>query len=166
MRPEIYMNQFLKNCDSKDQLNPSSISGMASELQEHWPYLDCPSRSSMSLWKSEWRTYGTCGKSMLNQTQYFKAALNLKKKVNFLDVLIKAGIKPDGQFYKLNDASEAIRKAIGYEPRLFCIKDKSGNSLLNLISGCTLDGAQYNYCIGTLGYKSNCGPSFKFPPLK
>ncbi|KAK9164300.1 hypothetical protein Syun_005202 [Stephania yunnanensis] len=158
------MNEDLKNCDPKDQLNPSKISDLTSELQRYWPSLACPSRSNMRYWKNEWSTYGTCGNYVLNQTQYFKAALNLKKEVNLLDVLIKGGIKPDGGSYDLYNASETIRMAVGYMPGIFCVKDKAGKTLLNLIIGCTVDGINYDDCPGMLG--SDCGPSFKFPPLK
>ncbi|KAK9129708.1 hypothetical protein Sjap_010195 [Stephania japonica] len=162
LRPQNFMNEDLRNCEPKDQLIPSQISNMTSELKKRWPSLDCPSRGNMRYWKSEWTTYGTCGNYVLNQTQYFKTALLLKSEVDLLKVLIKAGIKPDGGLYDFNTAFEAIRIATGYMPGIFCVKDKAGNRLLDTIVGCTVEGTKYNDCPGMWG--SDCGSTFKFPP--
>ncbi|OIT05646.1 PREDICTED: intracellular ribonuclease LX-like [Nicotiana attenuata] len=61
---------------------------------------------------------------------YFQAALALKEKVNLLQFLNDAGIKPDGGFYSYEAIKEAIEKGIGHTVGVECITDLFGNSQL------------------------------------
>nr|XP_023876183.1 ribonuclease 1-like [Quercus suber] len=66
----------------------------------------------------------------------FEAALNLKKKVNLLQILRIARIEPDDGFYSLENIVKAIIKGIGHTPRIGCNKDSDGNSQLYQIYFC------------------------------
>lgn len=70
----------------------------AKSLERNWPSLSCPSSTSSSSSKKlrmqEWQKYGTCAESLFGgQYQYFRAALNLRKKVDLLKILSIAGQK-------------------------------------------------------------------------
>ncbi|KAK7838779.1 ribonuclease 3 [Quercus suber] len=52
---------------------------------------------------------GTCSESQLGQHEYFEAVLNLKKKVNLLQILRIARIEPDDGFYSLDNIVKAGR---------------------------------------------------------
>lgn len=60
-------------------------------MQRNWPTLACPSGSGVQFWEHEWEKHGTCSESVLDQHAYFQTTLNLKRKVNLLQVLKNAG---------------------------------------------------------------------------
>ena len=82
-------------------------------LQKDWPSLSCPSSNGFRFWSHEWEKHGTCSESQIDQHDYFEAALNLKKKVNLLQILRIARIEPDDGFYSLDNIVRAIIKGIG-----------------------------------------------------
>ncbi|XP_075659259.1 ribonuclease 3-like [Castanea sativa] len=94
--------------------------------------LSCPSSNGFRFWSHEWEKHGACSESesQLDQHEYFEAALNLKKKVNLLQILRIAIIEPDDEFYSLDNIVKAIIKGIGHTPRIGCNKDSDGNSQL------------------------------------
>ena len=92
-------------------------------LQKDWPSLSCPSSNGFRIWSHEWEKHGTCSESQVDQHDYFEAALNLKKKVNLLQILRVARIETDDGFYSLDDIVRAIIKGIGHTPRIECNKD-------------------------------------------
>ena len=59
----------------------------------------------------------------LDQHEYFEAALNLKKKVNLLQILRIARIEPNDGFYSLDNTVKAIIKGIEHVSRIGCNKD-------------------------------------------
>lgn len=67
------------------------ISVLISRMQQDWPTLGCPSNSGTTFWSHEWNKHGTCSESVLNQHAYFKSALNLKSKLDLLQILQSAG---------------------------------------------------------------------------
>ena len=105
-------------------------------LQKDWPSLSCPSSNGFRIWSHEWEKHGTCSESQLDQHDYFEAALNLKKKVNLLQILRVARIEPDDGFYSLDNIVRAIIKGIGHTPRIECNKDSQGNSQFYQIYFC------------------------------
>ena len=84
--------------------------------QKDWPSLSCPSSNGFRFWSHEWEKHGACleSESQLEQHEYFEAALNLKKKVNLLQILKIARIEPDDGFYSLDNIVKAIIKGIGH----------------------------------------------------
>ena len=99
-------------------------------LQKDWPSLSCPSSNGFRFWSHEWEKHGTCSESQIDQHDYFEAALNLKKKVNLLQILRIARIEPDDGFYSLDNIVRAIINGIGHTPRIECNKGSHGNSQL------------------------------------
>ncbi|KAK7813352.1 ribonuclease 1 [Quercus suber] len=70
----------------------------------------------------------TCSESILNQHEYFQVALNLKDKVDLLQILESARIHPDGSSYSLSSISDAVKGAIGYALGIECNVDALGKS--------------------------------------
>ena len=98
------------------------------------------------------KKHGACSESQLDQHEYFEAALNLKKKVNPLQILRIARIEPNDGLYSLDNIIKAIIKGIGHTPRIGCNKDSDGNSQLY----------QIYFCVDSFGAKI-----IKYPvPLK
>ena len=79
-------------------------------LEKDWPSLSCPSSNGFRIWSHEWEKHGTCLESQIDQHDYFEAALNLKKKVNLLQILRIARIEPDDEFYSLDKLVRAKNK--------------------------------------------------------
>uniref|UniRef100_A0A7N2L9Q4 Pentatricopeptide repeat-containing protein n=1 Tax=Quercus lobata TaxID=97700 RepID=A0A7N2L9Q4_QUELO len=66
---------------------------LISRMQVSWPTQACPSSIGSSFWSHEWEKNGTCSNSILDQHEYFQASLNLKDKVDLLQILESAGEK-------------------------------------------------------------------------
>ncbi|KAL0003875.1 hypothetical protein SO802_011436 [Lithocarpus litseifolius] len=109
-----------------------NLSDFMTNLQKDWPSLSCPSSNGFRFWSREWEKLGACAESesQLDQHEYFEVALNLKKKVNLLQILRIARIEPDDGFLSLDNILKAIIKGIGHTPRIGCNKDSDGNSQL------------------------------------
>ncbi|CAM8879779.1 unnamed protein product [Rhodiola kirilowii] len=150
------------NCDPRNLFNPSQVKDLLPQLRKVWPSLSCPSSSGAYKWAREWETRGMCSKTVLNQHQYFQAAIKLKPKANILSILTKAGIRPNGGFYSKYSISEAIRTSIGYEPYIECNVDKSGNSQLYQVHVCVdTSASKIIECPGMP--QGGCGSKLKFP---
>ena len=98
-------------------------------------------------------------KSQIDQHDYFEAALNLKKKVNLLQILRVARIEPDDGFYSLDNIVRAIIKGIGHTPRIECNKDSHGNSQLYNIYLC-VDSSRSKIIVSSASKRKMC---FKSP---
>ncbi|XP_059639099.1 extracellular ribonuclease LE-like [Cornus florida] len=85
--PFYFNGTFPTYCNPHSSFNLSKISDLTKIMQQNWPSLACPRSDSKSLWSREWQKYGTCSESLLNQHQYFEAALNLKEKIHLLKIL-------------------------------------------------------------------------------
>lgn len=83
-------------------------------MQKDWPSLSCPSTNGSKIWKHEWTTRGTCSVATLDQHSYFEAALNMKEKINILQILKNAGKSPYQYsnliFYKLGLVTRDVIK--------------------------------------------------------
>lgn len=131
-------------------------------MQEEWPTLACPSGNGEAFWEHEWEKHGTCSESNLDQHAYFEAALTLKKQVDLLQALKKAGINPDGKTYSLEDIKDAIKGASGFTPWVECNKDQSGNSQLYQVYLCVeTSGSQLIEC--PVFPHGSCGSEIEFP---
>ncbi|XP_049932550.1 uncharacterized protein LOC116249964 [Nymphaea colorata] len=82
---------YPSHCDNGSPFLPSEISDLRDEMEKQWPSLSCPSSDGTSFWSHEWERHGACSESVLDQHQYFQAALNLKTQLNLLHILTKAG---------------------------------------------------------------------------
>ncbi|KAL3731682.1 hypothetical protein ACJRO7_028546 [Eucalyptus globulus] len=134
--PNYNDGTYPSNCNNDNAFEKSEISDLIGGLEKNWPSLTCPSSDDTKFWTHEWDKHGTCSESELDQHEYFEAALKLKEKVNLLQNLKNAGIKPNNEFYSIDSVKEAIKEAIGFEPGLECNKDSSGNSQIYQIFVC------------------------------
>lgn len=140
------------------------IDDLISSMQENWPTLACPSSDGTHFWTHEWEKHGTCSESILDQHAYFQAALDLKEKVNLLQALTDAGIKPDGSFYSLDSIKDAIREGTGFTPGIECNVDASHNRQLYQVYFC-VDTSGTNLIECPKYPRSKCGSRIEFPPF-
>ena len=98
----------------------NQISSLSHDLESYWANIRCPSNNGRSSWRSKWKSYGVC--SGFSQPDYFKAGLDLLQKADIAFHLIKKGIQPDYNLYKVDDIKSAIAEGIGAEPLIRCSK--------------------------------------------
>lgn len=73
------------------------ITDLIPRAEAYWPSLSCAggnktennktSSDNTRFWKHEWDKHGTCSDTILDQRSYFEAALNLKDRVDLLQIL-------------------------------------------------------------------------------
>eukprot|EP00253_Pinus_taeda_P004204 PITA_04204 len=119
------------SCDDSNPLTTEQISDMTWKLNHYWVSLDCPSSDSFQFWEQEWLEHGTCSENVLNQTDYFAAAVRLKEEVDVLGSLEKGGVRPDGEGYFLNTILNAVPGG-----GIMCNKNESGDVQLYQIYLC------------------------------
>ncbi|XVE53229.1 hypothetical protein DITRI_Ditri02bG0187300 [Diplodiscus trichospermus] len=150
------------NCDPDSRFDKSEISELIGTMEKEWPTLSCPSNDGTKFWTHEWEKHGTCSESELDQREYFEAALKLKEKSKLLQALTNAGIKPNDEFYDLQDMRDAIKEAVGFTPGIECNVDSSNNSQLYQVYLCVdTSGSDFIKC--PLLPRSKCGSSIQFP---
>ncbi|CAA2963077.1 ribonuclease 3-like [Olea europaea subsp. europaea] len=132
----IHNNKSPSNCNGSSPFDQTMISDLMGRMQNCWPTVACPRNSGTKFWSHEWKKHGTCSESVLDQHAYFEAGLNIKDKVNLLQILENAGIKPDDKFYKVDDIKEAIKAGTGHTPAIECNNDPSRNSQLYQVYLC------------------------------
>ncbi|KAJ9709316.1 hypothetical protein PVL29_001002 [Vitis rotundifolia] len=160
--PNYEDGSYPSNCDSSNPYDESKISDLIRSMQEEWPTLACPSGNGSKFWAHEWDKHGTCSESLLSQHQYFEAALDLKKDVDLLQILKKAGIRANGESYTLNNIKNAIKDAVGITPWIECNVDSSGNSQLYQVYLC-VDTSGKNIIECPVMPRGKCGSSIEFP---
>ncbi|XP_057493090.1 extracellular ribonuclease LE-like [Actinidia eriantha] len=161
--PNYEDGTYPSNCDPQSPFDESEISDLTSRMQSEWPSLACPSSNGSKFWAHEWNKHGTCSQSVLNQHDYFAAVLNLKNKVNLLQILISAGIIPNGQLYSIESIKEAIRGASGHSPWIECNVDPCGNSQLYQIYQCVDTSALTIIECPVLPRGRGCDSKIEFP---
>ena len=137
---------------------------MQGSLRQAWPSFTCP-QIGRKFWVHEWNKHGTCSKSVLSETAYFQAAINLKNKVNILQALAKAGITPNNQMYPLKAIKKAIARATGgFHPWVDCNHDAQGKSQIWQVSMCVdKSGTRLVNCPFLPKGRGVCAARVKFP---
>ncbi|KAL4346735.1 hypothetical protein GQ457_17G015890 [Hibiscus cannabinus] len=153
---------YPSDCDPDARFDKSEISDLIPTMEKEWPTLSCPSNDGIKFWTHEWTKHGTCSESELDQRQYFEAAIALKRKANLLHALTDAGIKPNDEFYKMEEIRDAIKEGVGYTPGIECNVDQSGNSQIYQVYLCVdTSGSDFIEC--PLLPRARCGSSIQFP---
>ncbi|KAK4399805.1 Extracellular ribonuclease LE [Sesamum angolense] len=134
---------------------------MEPRMEVSWVSLSCKNNET-TFWTHEWDKHGTCSESVLDQHSYFEAALNIKDKVNLLQILEAAGIHPDDKFYKVDDIEEAIKAGSGYTATVQCNSDLSGNAQLFEVYLC-VDASGKDLIECPVIPTKKCNPSIQFP---
>ncbi|CAM8881245.1 unnamed protein product [Rhodiola kirilowii] len=134
--PNYKDGSYPSNCDSDSPFDESQVSELISNMEVNWPTLACPSGDGIKFWTHEWDKHGTCSESVLNQREYFQAALDLKGKTNLLQALTSAGVRPNDGFYSMEKIKNAITEGVGFEPYVECNVDTSGNSQIYQVYMC------------------------------
>eukprot|EP00253_Pinus_taeda_P006658 PITA_06658 len=153
---------YPSNCDSSNPFDPSQISDLRDELNQEWGSLACPSSDSLKFWQHEWEKHGTCSESVLNQHDYFAAALRLKDSVDLLGALEQSGLRPDGGKHSLSSIQNAVQGATGNTAGIECNTDESGNDQLYQIYLCVNSSAS-NFISCPVLPSSTCSSQVAFP---
>lgn len=120
----------------------------------HWPNLKQP--NYLDFWVSQYDKHGTCCIPKFQIQQYFQLCLDIKLRIDLLQLLGTAGIMPHPtRQYTVNDFVNAIKPAIGNAfPTIVC-NGWSDKSFLREIRLCLdSDGNQYINC-PSLSYSCN-----------
>ncbi|VFQ88678.1 unnamed protein product [Cuscuta campestris] len=156
------------NCSTTTKYQPSKIADLVPSLEKNWPSLSCPSRDSKNLWREKWVESGTCSESLLNQHDYFAAALRVQKQINLLKLLADAGIKANGTYYPGEAINKAIRKAGLGDAAVTCREDEKGlTTVLDKIMLCADTKGNKHRCPGSAFWicDSRNGNAVLFPSL-
>ncbi|XP_050235975.1 ribonuclease 3-like [Mercurialis annua] len=160
--PNYNDGSYPSSCNPDSIYDKSQLSDLTSSLQKNWPTLACPTGDGHKFWSHEWIKHGTCSESELDQHDYFQSALNLKAKLNLLQILNNAGIKANDGFYELSSIEEAIKEATGYTPGIECNVDGSKNSQLFQIYMCVnTSGSDLIQC--PILPRGRCADQVQFP---
>ncbi|KAH9603533.1 hypothetical protein KSS87_003826 [Heliosperma pusillum] len=153
---------FPYNCGGGN-FNEALIKPMQDRLRKEWPSVTCPD-IGRKFWVHEWNKHGSCSKSVLAEIPYFQAALNIKYKVNLLQALAKAGIRPNNQLYPLKAFKKAIAQATGFHPWIDCNHNSQGQSQIWQVSMCVdRTGTRLKNCPFLPRGPGNCASKIKFP---
>ncbi|KAF8021468.1 hypothetical protein BT93_G1800 [Corymbia citriodora subsp. variegata] len=153
---------YPSNCNPENSFDKSEISDLIGSLEKNWPSMTCPSSDDTKFWTHEWEKHGTCSESELDQHEYFEAALKLKQKVNLLQFLENAGIKPNNEFYSVESVKEAIKEGTRFEPGLECNVDSLRDSQIYQIFVCVdTSGSELIEC--PVFPRSRCASKVQFP---
>ncbi|KAL6983482.1 ribonuclease T2 [Sarracenia purpurea var. burkii] len=166
--PNYNDGSYPSYCDPDNPFDQSQVLDLTNRMKREWPSLGCPSSSDGSkLWAHEWNKHGTCSESILNQHDYFRTALNLKNRLNLLQILTNAGIKPNGQQYSLESIEDAIRSGgTEHSPWIQCNLDPTGNSQLYQIYQCIdASGSTIIDCPVPPSSHQSCAHTIEFPPF-
>ena len=99
------------------------IADMEADLRRSWGTLSCRSKDAMDFWSHEWSRHGTC--SGMPQHAYFRAALDLKARLDLTGALLDAGIVPsDEAEYCLGRVRDAVAAATGGAVMVECNRSK------------------------------------------
>jgi len=165
--PTNYQGRSPQNCCygnknsvyCRQQFNPKKVPGLEDKLNWYWASIrytgsQCLTKANFEFWRHEWEKHGTC--SRLYWKQYFQNTISLRKRedINLLEALKTAGIKPNGNDYKLTDIEDAIQQSTGKHPRIRCNKNREGKSQL----------FEVFVCVELHAYKlMDCPPSQIYP---
>ncbi|XP_010271085.1 PREDICTED: extracellular ribonuclease LE-like [Nelumbo nucifera] len=143
----------------------AALRGLIRRMQRNWSSFSCPSSNSESFWAYQWKKYGTCSLPTFGtQHAYFKAALDLKDRVDLLQILEDEGIKPTGQYYSREKIIQAVRTATGYTPSVVCSDDKFGRNQLYEIHLCVdKSGSHFIEC--PVYFTPTCNSIVRFAPF-
>ncbi|KAK4399806.1 Ribonuclease 3 [Sesamum angolense] len=160
--PNYNNGSYPSSCNKKSPYDGTKVSDLLSRLEVSWATLACPTNNGTKFWSHEWEKHGTCSESVLDQHSYFEATLNIKDKVNLLQILEAAGIRPDDNFYKVDDIKEAIKAGTGYAAAVECNSDPSRNGQLFQVYLC-VDASGKDLIECPVIPKRKCNPSIQFP---
>ncbi|CAL5063141.1 unnamed protein product [Urochloa decumbens] len=113
----LSINRPAVRCKNDSPFDINKLDKIGDSLKQHWSDIKCPSGDSSDAWKSAWNSFGVC--SGLNQLDYFKAALDLRKQADVLGALGEQGIRPDS-LYSPEDIKRAVRQKLGVTPVVAC----------------------------------------------
>ncbi|KAK9675915.1 hypothetical protein RND81_11G041200 [Saponaria officinalis] len=154
---------YPSNCDSSKPFDVSELDDdFLSKLTAEWPSFTCPNIGT-KFWAHEWNKHGTCAESIFtNERDYFQAALDLKQKTNLLQALNNANIKPNDEFYNVEDVKEAMKNEIGFYPWIECNRDAEGNSQIYQVYVCVDSNGKDLIECPVLPH-GNCASRVQFP---
>ena len=139
------------------------IADMEADLRRSWGTLSCRSKDAMDFWSHEWSRHGTC--SGMPQHAYFRAALDLKARLDLTGALLDAGIVPsDEAAYCLGRVRAAVAAATGAAPMVECNRSKRNETQLYQVYVCVGPDARTLVPCPPPAQRG-CTDTIKFPPF-
>ncbi|KAJ1686241.1 hypothetical protein LUZ63_017631 [Rhynchospora breviuscula] len=159
--PNYNNSSYPTYCDPNNTFDINEVQGLVFSLRAKWPSLKCPRSDSSRFWQLQWMKHGTC--SVLSQSDYFSAALQLKAVTNILQCLQLAGIWPDDRRYTtLTSVVSAIQNCVGHTIYVQCNRDIRGRHQLYQVYICVNQtGTGLIDC--PVFPTRTCPSSFRFP---
>lgn len=111
-------------CNSSLHFDLKALEPIRSQLEVKWIDVHKGAKPH-EFWRHEWEKHGTCSvdiDSMSNEVKYFKKGLDLLDQYDMKHVLGKANIVPY-QKYKLQDYLDGVRKILGVDAYVECVKN-------------------------------------------
>lgn len=99
----------ISDCCFENYYRSSSMASIANELNKYWPSL---SGRSDRFWADEWLKHGTCARNvpdLRGQVNYFQNTISLFKKLNIIDTLAEANIRPSYRPVQASAIIEALK---------------------------------------------------------
>ncbi|TGZ52241.1 hypothetical protein CRM22_010665 [Opisthorchis felineus] len=140
-----------ENCDSAPPFDIDLLKPLLEELNTYWPNL-FPGADAHQFWHHEWHDHGRCAMEdslMANVADYFRVSLNLRKKVDLLNVLELAGIKPNNDtVFQIEDVDRKLKELLTVRTQLYCLKRHHKNPHLFEVRICFKPDLTLTDCMG------------------
>ncbi|KAF7253380.1 Ribonuclease T2 [Varanus komodoensis] len=126
------------DCNRTWHFNISELQDLMEDMREYWPDVLHPNHTY--FWKHEWEKHGTCAatlEALNSQKKYFSKTLELYKKLNLNNYLLKVGIKPGSTYYQMEDIRKALLSVYSVIPKIQCLPPEEGQlQILGQIKFC------------------------------
>ncbi|CAN6167809.1 unnamed protein product [Urochloa humidicola] len=155
----LSISQRAVRCRNDSPFDINTLDKIEDSMNQYWNDIKCPSTNGSHAWKNYWNNYGVC--SGLNQLDYFKAALDLRKQADILGVLDEQGIRPDDNLYSPEEMKRAVRQKLGVMPTVLCRNGPGSLKHLHRVVLCVdTDAKTFIECPKVL--ESTCSNSIVF----
>ncbi|XP_078086416.1 ribonuclease T2 [Mustelus asterias] len=140
-------------CNNSWPFEIKNVEDILSKLEKWWPDVLHP--NGTQLWKHEWQKHGTCAatlESVDTQKKYFSKALELYQSINLNSVLVKFGILPSPNYYRMEKIENALLSSYRVIPKIQCLPPtgESAVQILGQIELCFTKDFQLMNCTETM----------------
>jgi len=160
---DLSINKPIVRCSNGKPFDANKLDKIENSINHYWSKLKCPPTDGVNNWKSAWNSYGVC--SGLEQLDYFKAALNLRKQADILGALAEQDIRPDYKLYATEKIRWAVERKLGVAPGLQCRDGPFGKKQLYLVYLCVDTDAKTFIECPKLPATLSCPASVVFHPF-
>ncbi|XP_038687550.1 ribonuclease 1-like [Tripterygium wilfordii] len=151
----------------KANITEGLLNSILPDMNTYWPDLRSDpdltqQQGNVNLWQYQWERHGMCYIYPDIPLIYFRAAMNIIKKFNLLQILQTGGIDHDNQRYNGSLISRVLTAGIGAPPQIVCNRDAQRNLQLSAIHICI---TRHGHVLPCLYAFTNCpnGEEIRFP---